>query len=474
MRITVVGLGHLGTVAASGLALAGHQVTGVDIDDRRIEKLKAGMAPAYEPGLQDWMAAAVDGGNLDFHRPDEFAGCLGDVALVAAGTPSGETGEADLGQVRSALAWIRSLKPRDLVLVMKSTVPPGSGLELLRQDLKGMQIDYVANPEFLQEGRALQGWKHPDRIVLGTGPDSGEAVAAVKKMYSGIAAPYLVTDITSAEMIKYAANAFLATRISFINEMASLCDEVGASIDAVSEGLAMDARTGDRIRAGVGYGGSCFPKDVRALDHLAAEAGIELDLLRSVMAVNNRQRLLPLERLRSRFHGNMSELKVGVLGLAFKPGTSDVRNAPSLDLVQALVEEGATVRAFDPQANGPAGRLLPASVDFAGSPEEAVRGAQALILLTEWPEIVEADWAAMAGAMRHPRFVFDGRNALDARVMTRLGFEYAGVGRGRVGAGPGWSRWRMSSAAEDRGRGAYAEKDGGGGKRLSVKRPYLR
>ncbi len=435
MRITVVGLGHLGTVAASGLAMAGHQVTGVDIDDRRIEKLREGVAPVYEPGLDEWVAAGVDRGSLRFFHLGEFAGRLGDVVLVATGTPPSANGEADLSQVRSALAWVRSRNPENLVLVMKSTVPPGSGAAFLRQDLNALDVAYVANPEFLREGRALQDWKFPDRIVLGANHERREAVGVVKKMYSGIEAPYLLTDITSAEMLKYASNAFLATRISFMNEIASFCDQVGASIDAVSKGLAMDARMGDIVRAGIGYGGSCFPKDIRALDSLASAAGIELDLLRSVSSINERQRSLPLTRLSARFGGTISGLTVGVLGLAFKPGTNDVRDAASLDLVNALVGEGARVRAFDPQAMEPARELLPSSVDFVTCPEETAQGAEALLLLTEWVEIVEADWVSIAEDMRRPKFVFDGRNALDAGLMTRLGFEYAGVGRGYVDAG---------------------------------------
>ena len=434
MKITVIGLGHLGVVTAGGLAMAGHQVTGVDVDNRTINRLRSGQVPFYEPGLGEWVAAGLDRGNLKFFHRDEFPGYFGQVALIATGTPATENGGADLAQVRSALAWIKEQNPRDLVLVMKSTVPPGTGLAVLEQELAGTDVDYVANPEFLQEGRALEGWMFPGRIVVGACGDSGRAVAAVKEMYSGITAPYLMTDITSAEMVKYANNAFLATRISFINEIAALCDQVGASIDAVSHGLAMDSRTGAKIRAGIGYGGSCFPKDVRALDHLAAASGIDLDLLRSVVAINNRQCLLPLTKLRARFPGAVGQLTVGVLGLAFKPGTNDVRESASLSLVDALVKDGATVKAFDPQANETARRSLPLSVQFVDRPEEPAQGAQALVLLTEWPEIVDAHWGAMAGVMRRPKFLFDGRNALDPGMMRRLGFEYVGVGRGLDGA----------------------------------------
>ena len=267
--------------------------------------------------------------------------------------------------MRAALEWVRWKKSRNLVLMMKSTVPPGNGVEFLRQDLKGLEVDYIANPEFLREGRALDGWRYPDRIVLGARPCAGKAIETVRKMYSAIESPFLVTDITSAEMIKYASNAFLATRISFINEMASLCDTVGASIDAISEGLALDSRMGSRVFAGAGYGGSCHTKDIRALKHLASSCGLcglESGLLSAVASVNNRQRRLPLEKLNARLEDRLEGLSVGVLGLDFKPGTDDVREAPPLELIRDLVESGAKVKAFDPQASDAARRLLPSSV----------------------------------------------------------------------------------------------------------------
>ena len=318
-----------------------------------------------------------------------------------------------------------------MVLVMKSTVPPGSGAEFLRQDLKGMNVSYVANPEFLREGRALQDWEFPDRIVIGSDDQRWDAVDTVKAMYSDVKAPCLITDIISAEMLKYASNAFLATRIYFINEVASLCDRTGASIDAVTEWLAMDARLGDRVQAGIGYGGSCFPKDMQALRRLASATDIEMPLLKSVSAVNERQRELPISKLRDRFSGSSCGLTVGVLGLAFKPGTSDIRDAASLDIVNALAGEGARVRVYDPQAMPSARRLLATGVDLVSTPEEAARGAEALVLLTEWDEIVMANWASIVDDMCRPKLVFDGRNALEPAQMTQLGFENVGVGRGR-------------------------------------------
>ena len=372
MKITVIGLGYVGAVVASGLAAAGHAVLGVDVDRDRLAALQAGKVPLYEPGLEARVVEGVGSGRLRFLYRDDVAEPLGDAAVVATGTPPTDSGAADLSQVQSAVGWIKARKPRDLVVVMKSTVPPGIG------------------------------------------------------------APHLVTDITSAEMVKYASNAFLATRISFINEIAMLCERIGASIDAVSEGLAMDVRAGARIYAGVGYGGSCFPKDVRALDYLALTSGVSVDLLRSVINVNNRQRMLPLYTLRQRFNGALNGVRVGVLGLAFKPQTDDVRDAPSLSLIRELVDEGVQVLAFDPQANDTARRQLPAAVRLTASPVEAVEGAKAAVLLTEWPQIVRAEWPCIAAAMCPPRLLFDGRNALDPGAMRALGFEYAGVGRKRL------------------------------------------
>ena len=430
MKITVIGMGRLGTVAAGGLAAAGHEVTGLDVDERRVRALREGLIPFYEPGLGECVTGAVGRGNLGFLHVDDMTEELVGVALITAGTPAAASGEVDMRQVHAALAWVRGRRSRDLVLVMKSTVPPGSGEQFLRKDLKGLEVDYLANPEFLREGRALHDWQFPDRIVLGAESCAGQAVNTVREMYAGVDSPLLVTDITSAEMIKYASNAFMATRISFINEMASLCDATGASIDAVSDALALDGRSGTRIHAGVGYGGSCLPKDLHALKHLSHSHGIESNLLTEVVRVNDQQRRIPIDKLHARFRGRLEGLQVGVLGLAFKPETDDIREAPSLALVHELVERGAKVRAFDPIANAPASKALPSCVQFVDGPEETAEGAQALILLTEWQEIVGAEWEAMAAQMLPPKFVFDGRNALPARHMGRLGFEYVGIGRG--------------------------------------------
>jgi UDPglucose 6-dehydrogenase len=280
----------------------------------------------------------------------------------------------------------------------------------------------------LREGRAVEDWCDPDRIVIGGTDD--EAIDVVKTLYEGIDSPQLITDITSAEMMKYASNAFLATRISFINEIAALCDRIGATIDDVTRGMAGDPRIGSGfLGAGVGYGGSCFPKDVRALDWLALTNNHSFELLKSVITVNNRQRLLPLYALRNRL-GHLDGVTVGVLGLSFKPQTDDMREAPALDIIRAFVEDGACVKTYDPVVLAAGERVLPSDVRVTQDLDECVEGAQALVLMTEWPEFLEADWERLVELTNPPRIFFDGRNALDPARIKRCGFEYIGVGRG--------------------------------------------
>ena len=412
----------------------------MDIDHGLVITLNRARLPFYEPGLADRITRASQTGRLRYLHRDEVMEELGEVAVLAVGTPPGPKPAHALKQVRDAVSWVRSMSPQDLVIAMKSTVPPGTGLALMEVELSGTGIGYVANPEFLREGQAIRDWDSPDRIVIGVAPNDDRSVEAMKRMYAGIKARFLVTDVTSAEMVKYASNAFLATRISFINEIAGLCDLFGASIDAVADGLAMDSRTGSRIHAGVGYGGSCLPKDVRALDMQAVAGGVKTQLLRAVASVNDQQMLLPLRVLRERFNGRLASLRIGILGLAFKPGTDDVRDSPALELIRALTAEAAEVAVFDPQAGGHTNGQLPPSAHLFDGLEEAAEGAQALCLVTEWEEIVTADWQTVASRMVPPRFLFDGRNALEPREMLRLGFEYVGVGRNGIskrGLAPG-------------------------------------
>jgi UDPglucose 6-dehydrogenase len=428
MKIGVLGLGRLGSVAAAGFAFGGHDVVGVDIDAERVDSYRQGSVPIYEPGLPELINQGMANGKLSFINTSEVSAPIGDIIVITTGTPAAANGSTDLSQVHSAIAWAKKHQPNGGVVVMKSTVPPGTGGRLADTVLKHSGFEYISNPEFLGEGQAVHDWFHPDRIVIGQDHDGLKNF--VEDLYQGIEAPVVVTDVTSAEMIKYAANAFLATKISFVNEIAVLCDLVGASIDDVTQGISLDPRVGSSfLRAGVGYGGSCFPKDVRSLDYLALTNGQNFELLRSVIAVNNRQRLLPFHALNEQFT-NLSGVKVGILGLAFKPNTDDLREAPSVDLIKLLVEAEAAITAYDPEAVPAAKAVLPDAVNLTEDMMTCVQGAEALVLITEWPEIVDADWAKVAERMSEPRFIFDGRNALDPARMKDLGFQYLAVGRG--------------------------------------------
>ena len=314
-------------------------------------------------------------------------------------------------------------------MAMKSTVPPGTGHAILQDELLGAGIGYAANPEFLRAGQALADWDSPDRIVIGTVSGDTRSLDMVRYLYSNIDAPVLATDITTAEMIKYASNAFLATRISFMNEIAAICGHIGASIDDVSKGLALDSRSGARIFAGAGYGGPCLPKDVGALGYLARQTGSGSDLLRAVIDVNERQWQLPLRALRNRFGGRLCGLKIAIVGLSFKPGTGDLTEAPGAKLARRLAKEGSQLAVYDPSAGGGENECLPERVQVATDVLTATTGSQAAVVMTEWKEIIEADWADVSRVMAPPRFVFDGRNALDQVIIRAAGFEYAGVGR---------------------------------------------
>lgn len=427
MNITVVGLGYVGAVAVGTLSKAGHNVLGVDIDQRKVSSFQSGACPFYEPGLSELISSGLAAGRLHFHLLDDVNESLGEIILVAVGTPTQAYGGTDLSQVYSAIRWIEAHNTGRAVVVMKSTVPPGTGLRLMAEELAGSEIKYVFNPEFLREGQAVHDWFHPDRIVIG-GEDE-EATALAERMYEGIEAPVLITDVTSAEMIKYAANAFLPTKISFINEIASLCDRVGANIDDVARGVGLDTRIGSSfLQAGLGYGGSCFPKDTRALEFLSAVKGYNCELLRAVINVNNRQRLLPIQAVQEVFP-SLKGVKVALLGLAFKPNTDDVREAPALDIVRLLVELGTEVQAYDPKAMKTARPLLPKEVVLRDSALAALKGTQAAILVTEWQEFIELPWEEASQLMMSPRLIFDGRNALDGRALMKFGFKYRGVGR---------------------------------------------
>ena len=424
--VTVVGTGYVGLIQGVCLAKLGHDVTCVDLDAEKVARLSAGVPTIHEPGLDDLLASGIASGRLRFTTPAlGWADLIGEVVFVAVGTPMAENGAANLSYVRAVAESLTAEATTPFTLVMKSTVPPGTGAALRDRQLTraAIEIGYVSNPEFLREGHAINDWLNTDRVVIGG--DDARAIDVVAELYASLDAPIVVTDVASAETIKYASNAFLSTKISFINEIANLCDAVGADIDAVSGGIGLDSRIGSAfLQAGIGYGGSCFPKDTRALDFIATVNGYQFDLLKAVIDVNNRQRLLPLIQL-TRAIPDLWKHKVAILGLAFKPHTDDVRESPALDIVPLLVEEGAEVVTCDPFAG---------AVHLPGSARvddvwEALDGAAALVLTTEWPEYVNLDWARVRRVMSEPGIVFDGRNALDARAVTDAGLSYMGVGR---------------------------------------------
>jgi UDPglucose 6-dehydrogenase len=421
--IGVIGTGYVGLVTAAGFAELGNDVWCVDIDANKIRQLDRGEIPIYEPGL----AELVERNRERLHFSTELGPALERARLlfVAVGTPPTYSGDADLSAVH---AVVDAMPPSDRhALVMKSTVPSGTGVAIKRifaERGKG-GFSYVSCPEFLKEGSAVADFLHPDRVVVG---DDGDwAGDAVVDLYAPLDAPLVRTDVASAEMIKLAANAFLATKISFINEIANVCEEVGADVAEVAKGMGLDERIGPQfLRPGIGYGGSCFPKDVSALKQLAGNSGYHFQLLTAVIEVNELQKRRVISKLQKHL-GSLVGKEVALLGLAFKPNTDDMREASSLVLAGRLQADGARVRAYDPVAED-AARGLMQGVDFSDSALSAVDGADAVVLVTEWPEFAELDWADVASRMRGD-LVIDGRNALRRDTVAQAGLAYEGIGR---------------------------------------------
>jgi len=421
--IGVIGTGYVGLVTAAGFAELGNEVFCVDIDADKIRGLERGELPIYEPGL----AELVERNRERMHFSTDLQPALDQARLlfVAVGTPPTYSGDADLSAVD---AVVDAMPPSDRhALVMKSTVPSGTGASIKRifaERGKG-GFSYVSCPEFLKEGSAVADFLHPDRVVVGDDGDwAGDAVVA---LYAPLDAPLVRTDVKSAEMIKLAANAFLATKISFINEIANVCEEVGADVAEVAKGMGLDERIGPQfLRPGIGYGGSCFPKDVSALKQLAGNSGYHFQLLTAVIEVNELQKRRVISKLQKHM-GSLVGKEVALLGLAFKPNTDDMREASSLVLAGRLQADGARVRAYDPVAEE-AARGLMSGVDFSDSALQAIEGADAVVLVTEWPEFAELDWADVAARMPGD-LVIDGRNALRGEGVRAAGLAYEGIGR---------------------------------------------
>ena len=434
-KICVIGVGYVGLVTGTCFGDLGHQVTCVDVDDAKIEKLRRGVLPIYEPGLEEVVRRNLQAGRLAFTSSYREAIDGSEFAFIAVGTPQGSGGEADLKYVRSAAQSIAEVMDHPLIIVNKSTVPIGTGdwvSDIVRRHQpEPVEFSVVSNPEFLREGAAINDFMHPDRIVLGS--LDAEAAAQVAQLYLSLRAPIMITDLRTAEMIKYASNAFLATRISFINEIASICEALGADVKEVAVGMGYDKRIGpDFLDAGIGYGGSCFPKDVQALAHMAAVHGCHPQLLRAVMDINRDQRREVVHKLRALL-GTLDEKVVGVLGLAFKPNTDDMREAPSVELIHLLQSEGAKIRAYDPVAMVNADHYL-RDVTLCQDAYEVAQDSDALVIITEWNEFKHLSLPRLKEVMRQP-IVVDGRNIYEVDQMKALGFTYRGVGRGYVDEG---------------------------------------
>ena len=411
----------------------GNEVVCLDVNETRINNLNNGKMPIYEPGLEQVVSLNKKAGRLSFTTDYKLALDKADFAFIAVGTPSGVDGEADLQFVRSAAEAIAEIVNHPIVVVNKSTVPVGTGdwvadIIKKRRTVIGTPLEFsvVSNPEFLREGSALSDFMEPDRVVLGS--TNREAANKVAQLYSTLRCPILVTDLRTAEMIKYASNAFLATRISFINEIANMCEEMGADVQEVAMGMGYDNRIGHAfLDAGLGWGGSCFPKDVKALAHMAVLHGTHPQLLQAVMDINRNQRRRVIYKLRKAL-GNLDEKVIGVLGLSFKPNTDDIREAPALEIIHLLENEGAIIRAYDPQAMESTSEVFK-RVIMCENPYKVAEGADALVLATEWNEFKQIDLKRIYDLMREP-IIMDGRNLWDPEKVISLGFKYFGVGRG--------------------------------------------
>jgi len=431
-RVAVFGAGYVGLVTGACFAELGHEVVLRDVLPERIERLRAGEMPIYEPGLDELLRGNAERLTYTLDVAEAVRGA--EFLYVAVGTPPTYSGDADLSAIWTVVDELSGLAGR-AVLVMKSTVPVGTGTKVRhRLDERGLdRVGYASNPEFTAEGTAIRDFQHPDRIVIGSfDAVDGDAVA---ELHSGIEAPIVRCDVASAEMIKLAANAALMTRISFINEIANVCEATGADVVRVAEGVGLDRRIGASfLRAGIGYGGSCFPKDSLALKQLAANSGYHFQLLNAVIEVNELQKRRVIGKLQQHL-GSLRGKTVALLGLAFKPNTDDIREAPSLVLAGRLVAEGAEVRAWDPVADGAA--ALPQAT-ICADPLEALDGADAAVLVTEWPQLAQLDWSEAAKRMRNPLLI-DGRNMLDPAELRAAGFTYDGIGRAASSGSAGGS-----------------------------------
>ncbi len=437
MKISVVGTGYVGLVTGVCLSDVGHDVTCIDIDEQKVEKMRNGISPIFEPGLEELMVKNINAGRLHFHTDHKLGFGEAEVIYIAVGTPQREDGSAELKYIEQAAKDIARNITTNVIVVTKSTVPVGTN-EFVKQtlvnhlsenEMQGLNVEVASNPEFLREGSAVNDTFNGDRIVIGT--DNEETAAILEKIYEPFNLPIYKTDIRSAELIKYASNAFLATKISFINEISNLCEKLGANVEAVAYGMGQDKRIGKQfLNAGIGYGGSCFPKDTHALVNIANTVDQDFDLLNSVITINNKQQASIVKKAKEQL-GSLQGKKCAVLGLAFKPNTDDMREAAAITVSNMLLAEGAEVIAYDPIATENAKKVLPAEVTYAATKEDALIGADILFLITEWDEFKNMDLNEVKNLLNSP-IIFDGRNCFELETMRELGFEYHSVGRPSV------------------------------------------
>ncbi len=435
MKIAVVGTGYVGLVTGTCFADSGNEVVCVDIDEAKVAALTEGNVPIFEPGLEEMVLDNVRDGRLSFTTDLAGAVTPAEIVYLAVGTPQGDDGAADLSALWSVVEGIAPHLREDAIVVTKSTVPVGTnaGIYARLKELTGRECDVASNPEFLKEGAAIDDFEKPDRVVVGVRNDrTAEILRMLYEPFLRNEHPFLVMTPESAEMTKYVANALLATKISFINEMANLCERMGGDINDVRRGIGHDSRIGFAfLFPGVGYGGSCFPKDVRALSAMATHHGVEPRMLDSVDAVNRAQKNVMLEKIDTHFGGKLAGKTIAVWGLAFKPRTDDIREAPALVLIDHLLKEGAKVRAHDPEAMANVQQIYGDKVAFCDKSTDAVRGADALAIMTEWNEYKRPNWQEVSDLMKSLA-VFDGRNLYEPERMQARGFRYFSVGRPAV------------------------------------------
>lgn len=439
MQISVFGTGYVGLVTGACLADLGHKVICVDIDEQKIKQLGSGEVPFFEPGLKELVTRNVAKGRLRFSTDSENGVYFGEVIFNCVGTPQADNGAADLNYVYKVAEIVAKHSSGYKLLINKSTVPPGTAqkcMEIIQQNSPNSQVEICSNPEFLAEGKAVHDFTHPDKIVVGAKSD--KAFSLLRKIYTGrvrMYIPVLETDWETAEMIKYANNAFLATKVSMINELANICDQVGADIKVVAQAMGMDYRISPKfLSAGTGYGGSCFPKDVRALIHTAKEKGYHPKLLTAVDQLNEDQKKILLAKLKNKFGENISGNTFTLWGLSFKPKTSDVREAPALVLISELLKLGVKLNLYDPIAMEEAKKIFPHSensegqINYCNSLEESTIGSSAIILMTEWDEFRNVSLTEIGMKMKE-KVIFDGRNIYEPEIVKEEGFEYFGIGR---------------------------------------------